>query len=93
MVTINPEEGEDVTPFSSNWIDSAVVAKAVPEAWETGKDVAMPYQFDSKAENNEGDTWQLTSKNKFWNADLYFGKIVNQGEQQKEIRIPVPHFK
>jgi len=87
--TINPEENEDVTPLGSGWIDSAEAARAVPEAWEITDKVAFHWYFDSKAENEEGATWQLIAKNKFWHVDLYSGKVVNQGEQKEEIRLPV----
>lgn len=33
-VTINPEEGEDVTPLKPGWIDRVEVDKVAPEGWE-----------------------------------------------------------
>lgn len=89
VVTINPEEDEDVTPLKPGWIDSVEVAKVVPEGWENTDKIAFHWYFDSKAKNNEGDTWQIIAKNKFWNVDLYSGEVVSQGEQKEEIKIPM----
>lgn len=89
ITTINPEENDDVTPVKSNWIDSSQVARAVPEAWSKVSQTTMHYYFDAKAENEEGDTWQVIAKTKFWNVDMYSGRVVNQGEQKEEIKIPL----
>lgn len=91
VITLDPNEEEFCEPLKSNMKDSSEVMAVLPEAKSciaSGKQGLFIIFYNPKADNEEGLVWKVICEQKYWDVDIYTGRLVDSGEGAPSISLP-----